>query len=104
MYLGRNYIPPIKDLLTNIYELEFVPICPKLSETQHLQLDNADEKRDFHSIACQKLGRCRILVVCGNGITGNISSEIEAAEKRNIICTTLDGLAKIKQADENANL
>ena len=27
-------------------------------------------------------------------------AEIGAAEKKNIICTTLDGLAKIKEADE----
>lgn len=29
-----------------VYELGYVPICPKLSEAQYLQPDNADEKRD----------------------------------------------------------
>jgi hypothetical protein len=83
-----------------VYELGYVPICPKLSEAQYLLPDNADEKRDFHSIAHQKLGRCRMLVVCGNKISHSMSAEIGAAEKRNIICTTLDGLIKIKEADE----
>lgn len=33
-----------------VYELGYVPICPKLSEVQYLQPDNPDEKRDFHSM------------------------------------------------------
>ena len=79
-------------------------ICPKLSEVQYLQPDNPDEKRDFHSISHQKLGRCRMLVVCGSEISNSMSAEIGAAEKKNIICTTLDGLAKIKEANENGRL
>ena len=84
-----------------VYELGYVPICPKLSEAQYLLPDNADEKRDFHSIAHQKLGRCRMLVVCGKEISNSMSAEIGMAEKRNIICTTLDGLARIKEAGED---
>lgn len=84
-----------------VYELGYVPICPKLSEAQYLQPDNADEKRDFHSIAHQKLGRYRMLVVCGNKISHSMSAEIGAAEKRNIICTTLDGLIKINEFNDN---
>ena len=87
-----------------VYELGYVPICPKLSEVQYLQQDNPDEKRDFHSISHRKLGRCRMLVVCGSEISNSMSAEIGAAEKKNIICTTLDGLAKIKEADENGGL
>lgn len=90
----------LKRYCRKVYELGYVPICPKLSEAQYLQPDNADEKRDFHSIARQKLGRCRMLVVCGSEISHSMSTEIGAAEKRNLICTTLDGLAKIKEADE----
>lgn len=87
----------LKRYCRKVYELGYVPICPKLSEAQYLQPDNADEKRDFHSIARQKLGRCRMLVMCGNEISHSMSAEIGAAEKRNLICTTLDGLAKIKE-------
>ena len=87
-----------------IYELGYVPICPKLSEAQSRPPDNADVKRDFHTIARQKLGRCLMLVVCGNEISHAMSSEIGQAEKRNLICTTLEGLAKIKEADGSAGL
>lgn len=41
-----------------------------------------------------------MLVVCGNEISNSMSAEIGAAEKRNLICTTLDGLAKIKEAHD----
>ena len=91
----------LKSYCRKVYELGYVPICPKLSDTQYLAMENADEKREFQNIARQKLGRCRMLVVCGNEISHSMSAEIGAAEKRNLICTTLDGLAKIKEADEN---
>ena len=45
-----------------------------------------------------------MLVVCGKEISNSMSAEIGMAEKRNIICTTLDGLAKIKEADEHDGL
>ena len=87
-----------------IYELGYVPICPALIEGQYLTMDNPDDKRDFQNISRQKLGRCRMLVVCGNKITSAMSAEIGQAEKRNLICTTLEGLAKIKEADGSAGL
>lgn len=87
-----------------IYELGYVPICPALIEGQYLTMDNPDDKRDFQNISRQKLGRCRMLVVCGNEITSAMSSEIGQAEKRNLICTTLEGLAKIKEANGSAGL
>lgn len=94
----------LKRYCRKVYELGYVPIRPKLSDAQYLQMENVDEKRNFHSIARQKLGRCRMLVVCGNEISNSMSAEIGAAEKRNLICTTLDGLARIKEADENRSL
>ena len=62
----------LKRYCRKVYELGYVPICPKLSDSQYLQMENADEKRNFHSIARQKLGRCRMLVVCGNEISNSI--------------------------------
>ena len=41
----------LKRYCRKVYELGYVPICPKLSEVQYLQPDNPDEKRDFHSIS-----------------------------------------------------
>ena len=87
-----------------VYELGYVPICPVLADGQYLQTENPDEKRQFQSIARQKLGRCRMLVVCGNEISHAMSGEIGLAQKRNLICTTLDGLARIKETDETGGL
>ena len=94
----------LKRYCRKVYELGYVPICPKLNDGQYLALDNADEKRDFHNIARQKLGRCRMLVVCGKEISNTMSAEIGMAEKRNIICTTLEGLARIKEAGEDNSI
>lgn len=71
----------LKRYCRKVYELGYVPICPKLSEVQYLQPDNPDEKRDFHSISHQKLGRCRMLVVCGSEISNSMSAEIGARRK-----------------------
>ena len=45
----------LKRYCRKVYELGYVPICPKLNDGQYLAMDNADEKRDFHNIARQKL-------------------------------------------------
>ena len=50
-------------------------------------------------ISQQLLRRCRMLVVCGNEITTAMVGEIGMAEKLKLICTTLDGLAKIKEVE-----
>ena len=94
----------LKRYCRKVFELGYIPICPALMEGQYLTLENPDEKRDFQNISRQKLNRCRMLVVCGNEITSAMSSEIGQAEKRNLICTTLEGLAKIKEADGSAGL
>ena len=97
---GRSRAPPLKRYCRKVYELGYIPICPRLSDGQYLALESPDEKRTFYSIARQKLGRCRMLVVCGNEISTAMTAEIGQAEKRNLICTTLDGLAKIKEMEE----
>ena len=45
-----------------------------------------------------------MLVVCGDEITALMSTEIGMAEKRNIICTTLDGLIRIKESGGDREL
>ena len=37
----------LKRYCRKIYELGYVPICPKLSDSQYLQMENADEKREI---------------------------------------------------------
>lgn len=94
----------LKRYCRTVFELGYIPICSQLNDGQYLVLDSPDEKKAFHDIARQKLGRCRMLVVCGNEITGTMSAEIRMAEKKNIICTTLEGLAKIRDADTGRSL
>ena len=94
----------LKRYCRKVFELGYVPICPKLADSQYLVLENADEKREFQNISRQKLCRCRMLVVCGNEISNSMSTEIGMAEKRNIICTTLEGLTKIKESGEHNGL
>lgn len=83
-----------------VFELGYVPICPQLSESQYLSPDSPEEHKAMHEISRQKLARCRMLVVCGREITGQMSVEIGAAEKHHLICTTLEGLAKIREAEQ----
>ena len=45
------------------------------------------------------LKRCRMVVVCGKEVSGTMNSEISMADRLHIICTTLDGLIKIKEAE-----
>ena len=83
-----------------VYELGYVPICPTLSLPQYLSADVPEEQRAIGQISQQLLRRCRMLVVCGNEITTAMAGEIGTAEKLKLICTTLDGLAKIKDAEQ----
>ena len=87
-----------------MFDLGYVPVCPRLGDGQYLDLDAPDEKKAYHEIARQKLARCRMAVVCGREITGTMAAEIGMAEKRRIICTTLDGLASIRNAESAAVL
>ena len=102
----------LKRYCRTVYELGYVPICPALSDTQYLSDESPDELRDLHSIALQKLARCRIPNRSLKTLVANtapfsildeyckshgMSVEIGFAEKRHIICTTLAGLAKIQE-------
>ena len=74
-----------------VYELGYVPICPKLSLLQYLSIDVPEEQRAIGRSASRFLRRCRMLVVCGNEISTAMAGEIGTAEKLKLICTTLDG-------------
>ena len=90
----------LKKYCRKIYELGYIPICPKLSDSQYLAAENADERKALQEIARQKLGRCRMLVACGSEISTTMAAEIGLAEKRNLVCTTLEGLVKIRESED----
>ena len=87
-----------------VFDLGYVPVCPRLGDGQYLDLEMSDEKKAYHEIARQKLGRCRMVVVCGREVTSTMLAEIGIAEKRKLICTTLDGLASIRNAENESVL
>ncbi len=89
----------LKRYCRTVFDLGYVPVCPRLGDGQYLDLDIPDEKKAYHEIARQKLTRCRMVVVCGRDTTSTMLAEIGIAEKRKIICTTLDGLASIRNAE-----
>lgn len=90
----------LKKYCRKIYELGYIPICPKFSDSQYLAEESADERKALQEISRQKLARCRMLVACGSEISGPMAAEIGLAEKRNLICTTLEGLAKIRETED----
>ena len=64
-----------------IYELGYVPICPQYAFAPFLDDGAAEEQQDK-----TKMSR-------------TMNAEISMADRLHIICTTLDGLIKIKEAE-----
>ena len=68
-----------------VYELGYVPICPRLSLPQYLSEDVPEEQRAMSQISQQLLRRCRMLVVCGGecALPGFVDSKNEEKTERN---------------------
>lgn len=82
-----------------IYELGYIPLCPQLAFAPFLNGSVAEEQQDLTKMSHFLLKRCRMVVVCGNTVTGTMNNEISTADRLHIICTTLDGLVRIKEAE-----
>jgi hypothetical protein len=82
-----------------INELGYVPVCPQYAFTPFLDEGVSEEQQDLMKMSHLILKRCRMVVVCGKEITGTMNTEIGMADRRHIICTTLDGLIRIKEAE-----
>ena len=72
-----------------IYELGYIPICPRFGFVPFLDESNAEDQQGLAQMSMLLLKRCRMVVVCG--------SEISTADRLHIICTTLEGLIQIKE-------
>ena len=48
-------------------------------------------------MSLEVLRRCRILVVCGNNITEEMTQEIWLAERLGIVTVTFDGLKEVSE-------
>ena len=89
----------IQKYCRKIYELGYVPICPQYTFQPFLNTEVAEEQQDLTKMSHLILKRCRMVVVCGKEISGSMNTEISTADRLNIICTTLDGLIRIKEAE-----
>ena len=81
-----------------IYELGYVPICPRFVFSPFLEASDAEDMQGYGRMSHILLRRCRMVVVCGKEVTGTMNTEISMADRLHIICTTLDGLVQIKES------
>ena len=84
-----------------IYELGYVPICPRFVFSPFLEESDAEDMQGYGRMSHILLRRCRMVVVCGKEVTGTMNTEISMADRLHIICTTLDGLVQIKESSQS---
>ena len=89
----------VKRYCRKIYELGYIPLCPQYVFSPFMNEGVAEEQQDQTKMSHVLLKRCRMVVVCGNEMTGTMNTEISMADRLHIICTTLDGLIRIKEAE-----
>lgn len=80
-----------------IYEMGYVPLCPQFGFSPFLEEREAEDQQAFGRMSHLLLRRCRMVVVCGREVTATMHTEISMADRLHIICTTLEGLLKIKE-------
>ena len=79
----------------------YLPVCPKLQDSQYLVLEDAVERSEYTAIVRDKLLRCPMLVVCSRNQDATTNAQIGLAQKYNRIVTTLDGLKKaVSEGDD----
>lgn len=81
-----------------VLDLGYVPVCPRLDAAHYIDFESNDDLKTYHEMARLRLRRCRMVVLCGKELTNAMSAELGMADKYHLICTTLDGLATIKNA------
>ena len=81
-----------------IYDLGYVPICPRFGFLPFLDEGSAEDMQGMSKMSQILLRRCRMVVVCGTEVTETMNSEIGMADRLHIICTTLEGLIRIKES------
>ena len=79
-----------------LLEAGYYPICPKAHQSIFLHEDDPREHRLGLDMAQHIMGRCRILVVCGNTFDEYVKSDIAYAESHHIPTTTLEGIMTVK--------
>mgnify|MGYP003220639041 CR=1 FL=1 len=81
-----------------VIDLGYIPVCPRLEAAHYLDFENTDDGKLYQDMARLRLRRCRMVVLCGQQMTNTMTTDLGMASQYHLICTTLDGLAKIKEA------
>ena len=85
---GRN-LQTSRNYCREVYLLGYLPVCPKLQDSQYLVLEDAVERSEYTAIVRDKLLRCPMLVVCSRNQDATTNAQIGLAQKYNRIVTTL---------------
>ena len=91
----------LRNYCREVYLLGYLPVCPKLQDSQYLVLEDAVERSEYTAIVRDKLLRCPMLVVCSRNQDATTNAQIGLAQKYSRIVTTLDGLKKaVSEGDD----
>ena len=86
----------LRNYCREVYLLGYLPVCPKLQDSQYLVLEDALERSEYTAML-----RCQMLVVCSRNQDATTNAQIGLAQKYNRIVTTLDGLKKaVSEGDD----
>lgn len=80
-----------------LFRLGYIPICPNVMFAAFLSNTVPSQKQARQDMSLEVLRRCRILVVCGNNITEEMTQEILLAERLGIVTVTFDGLKEVSE-------
>jgi len=64
-----------------IYELGYVPICPRFGFLPFLEEGEAEDQQAYNRMSHLILKRCRMVVVCGKEVTGTMNTDISTADR-----------------------
>jgi len=78
-----------------VYEAGFSPVCPMLYLPLIIKDAVPEEHKSGIDIGRDLLRRSHVLVVCGNGISEDVKTDIATAGRLNITATTLDGIMTV---------
>ena len=79
-----------------VYDAGFSPICPLLYQPLFLNDAIPEEHKSGVDMGRELLRRSHVLVVCGNGTSEDVKSDIAIAARLKITATTLDGILTVK--------
>ena len=84
----------LRNYCREVYLLGYLPVCPKLQDSQYLVLEDAVERSEYTAIVRDKLLRCPMLVVCSRNQDATTNAQIGLAQKYNLslihICLRAD--------------